>query len=101
MSFSGLIKSLTTLADNVTPSLRKILAMGIGTLGLAIGVTFIGLSVYSTMTTGTFDPAGFGTGASLLLAALSTLPLSLAKSMELVPDTTVAPTEGGTDDVTS
>lgn len=85
---AGLIKQLATHADNVTPSLRKILVLGIGSLGLAMGVTFIALSIASYLKTGAFDPAAFGTGAVQLLGALATLPLSLAKAMQLVPDST-------------
>lgn len=94
MTLATLIKTLATLSDNRSPSLRKILAMGVGTLGLCMGVTFIGLSVYSVVKTGSFDPSAYGTGASLLLAALATLPLSLAKAFEMVPDTSVAAVEG-------
>jgi hypothetical protein len=83
-----LIKVLATHADNATPSLRKVLVLGIATLGLAMGVAFIALSVAAFIKTGAFDPSAFGTGAVQLLGALATLPLSLAKAMELVPDTT-------------
>lgn len=87
-----LIKVLATHADNATPSLRKVLVLGIGTLGLGMGVAFIGLSVAAFLKTGAFDPSAFGTGAVQLLGALATLPLSLAKAMELVPDTTTPET---------
>lgn len=93
MKIPDLVRKLGTLADDVTPSLRKVLAMSIGALGILIGLAFVGLSIFSTLKTGAFDPSNYGVGASALLAALAALPLSLAKSMQLVPDRTEPPVE--------
>lgn len=95
MSISSVVVQLATLADNFSPSLRKVLVLGIGTLGLMMGFTFIALSIYSTWKTGNFDMTGFGTGGSLLIAAMLPLPLALAKAMQWAPDTTVPASEEG------
>lgn len=91
---TSMLTQLITLADNHTPSQRKIWALAAGVIVLAMGVTFIGLSIWSVMVLGhNFDQLAFGTGGGLLATPLLGVPLALAKAMQLVPDTTTAPDE--------
>ena len=86
-----IIQRLTTLADNRTPTLRKVLAFGVGTIGLAMGIAFIGLSIWSVAKGNPFDALAFGSGAALLLSPLTALPWSLGKAMQIVTDETEPP----------
>lgn len=98
-----LVSQLVTHGDNKTPSLRKVHAIGVGTLGLMIGaagvlglVAMVGLSAWSVLVLRQPFPAGdFGTGFGGALAALATLVaalaanvLALAKALAWVPDPT-------------
>lgn len=93
MKAIDLLRQITTLADNQTPSQRKIWAVGAGLIALAMGVAHIALAAWSVHKGHAFTPLEFGTGGAALLGVLVALPMSLAKSMQMVPDTTT--TEGG------
>lgn len=91
MTIRSVLNQLTTLADNHTPSQRKIWALGAGIIALAMGVAHIVLAAWSVQKGHPFDALSFGTGGAALLGVLVALPMSLAKAMQIVPDTTVAP----------
>ena len=88
---ASMLTQLITLADNHTPSIRKISAVCAVVIILAMGVAFIGLSVWSVAKGHPFDQLSFGTGAGLLATPLMAVPLAIAKAMAWVPDTTTAP----------
>lgn len=95
MRLGELLNRLTTLADNHTPSQRLIWAMGAGIIALAMGVAHIALAAWSVHKGHPFDALSFGTGGAALLTILVALPMSLAKAMQILPDTTCPPGEGG------
>jgi len=90
----SILKQLLTLADNNTPSQRKLWAFAAGVIILAMGVAHIALAAWSVAKGNPYDGLAFGTGGAALAAVLVALPVSLSKAMEMVPDTT-APQPGG------
>lgn len=88
---ASMLTQLITLADNHTPSQRKIWGVGAGIIALAMGAAHIALAAWSVAKGHPFDALSFGTGGSALLAILVALPMSLAKAMQILPDTTTAP----------
>jgi hypothetical protein len=88
---ASMLTQLITLADNHTPSQRKIWGVGAGMIALAMGAAHIGLAAWSVHKGHPFAPLEFGTGGAALLAILVALPMSLAKSMAMLPDTTCPP----------
>ena len=105
-----LAQRLSTHADNVTPSLRKVHAIGVGALGMMIGLAgvigllaMVGLSVWSALVLrAPFSAGDFGTGFAAALGALATLVaalaanvVALAKAIAWVPDTTRPADDGG------
>jgi hypothetical protein len=95
MTLRELLNQLTTLADNRTPSQRKIWGVGAGIIALAMGIAHIALAAWSVHKGHPFTPLEFGTGGAALLTILVALPMSLAKAMQILPDTTCPPGEGG------
>jgi hypothetical protein len=91
MTAASLLNKLSTLADNRTPSIRKIAAIAAALVALAMGVAHIALAAWSVHKGHPFAPLEFGTGGAALLGVLVALPMSLAKAMQIVPDTTTAP----------
>ena len=92
---TSILTQLITLADNHTPSQRKIWGIGAGVIALAMGVAHIVLAAWSVHKGHPFLPLEFGTGGAALLTILVALPMSLAKAMQILPDTTCPPNEGG------
>jgi hypothetical protein len=88
MTARDLLNKLSTLADNRTPSIRKIVAIAAALVALAMGIAHIALQAWSVANGHPFTPLEFGTGGAALLTILVALPMSLAKAMQLVPDTT-------------
>jgi hypothetical protein len=91
MTAGELLNQLSTLADNRTPSIRKMVAIAAALVALAMGIAHIALQAWSVAKGHPFTPLEFGTGGAALLTILVALPMSLAKAMQIVPDTTCPP----------